>query len=202
MADLPTVVCYGDSNTYGYDAATGGHHRRDVRWPSVASEALAGRAHVVEEGLNGRTTIWDDPFGVAVVVILLGTSDLKTIFRVDAPAIASGARALADMARTSGTGPAGGQPAVLLVAPPPLGPATDHSDLWGFGSGRDSSTRLGPLCRLAAELAGASFLEAGALVGADPSDGVHLDPAAHGALGRAIAAAVDDILAGDGRQGR
>ena len=61
MVDLPTVVCYGDSNTHGADGPRA-RYPRDVRWPGVVARALAGRAHVVEEGLGGRTTIWDDPF--------------------------------------------------------------------------------------------------------------------------------------------
>ena len=61
MVDLPVVVCYGDSNTHGADGPTGRRHPRDVRWPGVVARALAGRAHVVEEGLGGRTTIWDEP---------------------------------------------------------------------------------------------------------------------------------------------
>ncbi len=62
MVDLPVVVCYGDSNTHGADGPTGRRHRRDVRWPGVVARALDGRADVIEEGLGGRTTIWDEPF--------------------------------------------------------------------------------------------------------------------------------------------
>jgi len=61
VVDLPTVVCYGDSNTHGADGSTGRRYPRDVRWPGVVRQGLAGRAHVIEEGLGGRTTIWDEP---------------------------------------------------------------------------------------------------------------------------------------------
>lgn len=214
-ADLPTIVCYGDSNTHGYDPATGGRLGRGVRWPGVVARELAGRALVVEEGLNGRTTIWDDPFTegrngrihllpclrshapVAVVVIMLGTNDLKAIFRLGAAEVASGARALADLARTSGTGPGGGPPEVLLVAPPPLGSVTEVSELWGFAAAREASLRLAPLYRTAAGLAGAAFLDAAELAMVDQADGVHLAADGHATLGRAIAARVADLLAGE-----
>ena len=66
MADGPravaTIVCFGDSNTHGMDPITTGRFPRDVRWPGVLAAELAGAAHVVEEGLIGRTTIWDDPY--------------------------------------------------------------------------------------------------------------------------------------------
>jgi lysophospholipase L1-like esterase len=214
-ADLPTIVCYGDSNTHGYDPATGGRLGRDVRWPGVVARELAGRAHVVEEGLNGRTTVWDDPFTegrngrvhllpclrshapVAVVVIMLGTNDLKAVFRVGAAEVASGARTLVELARTSGTGPDGGPPTVLLVAPPPLGPVTEVSELWGFAAAREASLRLAPLYRTAARLTGAAFLDAAEVATVDPADGVHIDPGSHAPLGRAIAAAVAEHLPGE-----
>ena len=153
MPDLPTVVCYGDSNTHGAIGATGLRYPREVRWPGVVARELAGRAHVVEEGLNGRTTIWDDPFSpgrngrdylrpcldshapVAVVVIMLGTNDLKSILRLGPAEIAAGAGSLVDVARESASGPDGGPPAVLLVAPPPLGAATISSGAVGVRRG-------------------------------------------------------------------
>jgi len=214
VPDLPTVVCYGDSNTHGADPASGGRHPRDVRWPGVLARELAGRAHVIEEGLNGRTTIWDDPFSsgrngrvyllpclrshapVAVLVLMLGTNDLKAIHRLGAAEIAAAAGSLVDLARESATGPDGGPPAVLLVVPPRLGVPTITSELWGFGTARETSARLAPLYREAAAQSGAAFLDAGALVETDPADGVHLAPAAHAVLGRAVAAAVEDLLHG------
>lgn len=212
MPDLPTVVCYGDSNTYGAVGSSGSRHPRDVRWPGVVARELAGRAHLVEEGLNGRTTIWEDPFTpgragrtyllpclrshapVALVVIMLGTNDLKAIHRLGAPEVAAGAGSLVDLALASGAGPGGGPPAVLLVAPPPLGALTVASELWGFGAALETSRRLAGLYREVAARSGAAFLDAGAIVEVDAADGVHLDAAAHAALGRAIAAAVGELL--------
>jgi len=206
------VVCYGDSNTHGADPAGGDRLARDVRWPGVLAAELGAAAVVIEEGLNGRTTVWEDPFldgrnGMAyllpclrshapidALVIMLGTNDLKTIFARQAHDIAAGAGALVDAALVSGTGPGGGPPAVLLVAPPALGPATDRSELWGFGAARVVAAELPRLYRVAADLKGAAFLDAAALVAGDPADGVHLNAADHAALGRSIASAVRDLL--------
>ncbi len=214
MTDLPTVVCYGDSNTHGLDGAGMVRFARSVRWPGVVAHELAGRAHVVEEGLSGRTTIWDDPFTpgrngrtyllpclrshapVAVVVIMLGTNDLKAIHGLGPAAIAQGAGSLVEVARESLAGPDGGAPAVVLVAPPPLGALTITSELWGFGAAHEASRRLAPFYREVAAQAGAAFLDAGALVEVDPSDGVHLGAAAHARLGRALAGVVAQLLPG------
>jgi lysophospholipase L1-like esterase len=211
-AVMPTVVCYGDSNTHGADPVTLARFPREVRWPGVLRAALAGAAEVIEEGLNGRTTLWDDPFTdgrngrpyllpclqshapVDVLVLMLGTNDLKTIFRRQANEIAAGVGALVDLAQGSGTGPDGVPPRVLVVAPPRLGATTARSEVWGFGSAQAVSEELPRLYRVVAETRGAAFLDASVLVEGDPADGVHLDPAGHGILGRAVAAAVRDLL--------
>jgi lysophospholipase L1-like esterase len=209
---MRTVVCYGDSNTHGADPVTLARLPRDVRWPGVLAHELDGLAIVVEEGLNGRTTVWDDPFTdgrngkpyllpclrshapVDVLVVMLGSNDLKSIFGRQAHEIAAGAGALVDIALASGTGPGDGAPRVLVVAPPRLGPVTERSEVWGFGAARATSARLSGHYRAMAAMKGVAFLDAAALVEGDPADGVHLGPSAHAVLGRAIGAAVRGLL--------
>ena len=58
---MKTVLCYGDSNTWGYLAPDGERLGRWERWPGVLQRALGGDVHVVEAGLNGRTTVFDLP---------------------------------------------------------------------------------------------------------------------------------------------
>ena len=55
------IVCYGDSNTWGYCAATGCRYDDDQRWVPMLQQLLGERYSVVEEGLSGRTTVFDDP---------------------------------------------------------------------------------------------------------------------------------------------
>jgi lysophospholipase L1-like esterase len=211
-AALPTILCYGDSNTFGHDPVTAGRLARHERWTGVLGAELDGVAVVIEEGLNGRTTILDDPFedgrnGMAyllpclrshapidIVVIMLGTNDLKSVFGRSAHEIAAGASALVGRTLESRSGPAGGPPAVLLVAPPALGPATELWELWGFDQARATAAELSRLYRVAAAYQGAAFLDAAALVAGDPADGVHLNPDAHRVLGRAVAAQVRRML--------
>jgi lysophospholipase L1-like esterase len=207
-----TIVCYGDSNTHGAHPVTNGRWPRELRWPGVLAAEVADMAVIVEEGLNGRTTLWDDPYldgrngqayllpclrshaPVDLVVIMLGTNDLKTIFGRQAHDIALGAGTLVDMALGSRTGPDGEAPGVLLVAPPRLGELTDRSELWGFGEARLKAQAMPRLYRNVAEMKGVPFLDAAALVEADPTDGVHLGAEAHAILGRAIATEARRLL--------
>ena len=116
---MKNVLCFGDSNTYGYDPAgmrdgTAVRYAHDVRWCGVAQRDLGEGWHVIEEGLNGRTTVRDDMChldtnlnGIRAlpmlleahkpldaIVIMLGTNDCKTVFNVTASDIARGAMAL------------------------------------------------------------------------------------------------------------
>jgi lysophospholipase L1-like esterase len=212
-----TIVCFGDSNTHGAnpDQSVGGRLPREVRWPGVMRAALGEGYEVIEEGLNGRCTVWDIPIEpgrnsltylapcllshrpVDLVIIMLGTNDTKRIYGMTASEIACGASALVDVAEGTLSGPDGTPPRVLLVAPVPLGEVTAHAELWGFGASREESRRLAGLYRLVAEGQGVGFFDAGSVAQVSPLDGVHLDPAAHASLGAAMADAVRAELAGE-----
>ncbi len=215
VVDQATVVCYGDSNTYGFDPVTHGRFPRAVRWPGVVAAELARIAHVVEEGLGARTTVWESPFApgrdgraylvpclashapVDVLVVMLGTNDLKSVYRLTAADVAAGAASVVDVALASRAGPDGGPPRVLLVSPPRLGAVTAIAAVWGFGEALAASAHLAPHYRTVAAELGCSFLDADALVAVHPADGVHIDAAGHAVLGRAIAAEVRVLLAPD-----
>ncbi len=215
-ASLPGVLCYGDSNTYGADPAGGDRLPRDVRWPGVLAEQLAGEAYVIEEGLNGRTTLHEDPYSpgrsglsylvpcldshapVDVVVIMLGTNDLKVTYGLAVTDIAAGAATLVDTALRSQCGPGYGAPKVLLVAPPALGEPSDLMEVWGFAGAPERNRALPHLYRVAAEALGAGFLDGSAIVTADPADGVHLAADGHRTLATAVAGAVRELLGSAG----
>jgi lysophospholipase L1-like esterase len=209
-----TIVCFGDSNTHGADPTTTGQRLpREVRWPRVMAAALGDGYEVIEEGLNGRCTIWDSPIEpgrngltylepcllshrpVDLVTIMLGTNDLKTAYDLRAADIAVGAGRLVDAARRTLSGPEGTPPKVLLVAPVPIGEITRKSEVWGFGESYEKSRQLAPLYEVMAETHGVGFFDAGSVAQTNPDDGIHLDAAACAALGAAMADAVRAELA-------
>ena len=57
---MKTILCYGDSLTWGYSAVGPSRHAYEDRWPSVLQAELGGGVRVIAEGLNGRTTAFDD----------------------------------------------------------------------------------------------------------------------------------------------
>jgi lysophospholipase L1-like esterase len=211
-----TVLCFGDSNTWGYEPGTGARFGRHVRWPGVLQRELGGAWHVVEAGLNGRTTVFEDPLGdkcgrrhigpvlesaapADVVIVMLGTNDLKTRFCASAYEIAEGAGAIVDAVLAGAWGPHDGAPDVLLVAPPPLATlagweARDPEAYEGFETmWRDGIVTSRAFARQYARVArsrGVGFLDAGLHVATSEVDGVHWAAEGHEAFGCAVASAV------------
>jgi len=200
---IRTVLCYGDSNTWGYDPASGKRFAAHERWTGVMARELGDGYRVVEEGLNGRTTRWDDPIEpgrngltylapcleshqpLDMVLIMLGTNDLKRRFNLSASDIAESAGALAGIAKHIGKTAAGQPPHVLLIAPPAVTTLTDFDEMF---SGAEPKSRLfSRYYRMAAGWHGAAFFDAGTLIESSPLDGIHFAADAHRVLGQALA---------------
>ncbi len=203
---MKTALCYGDSNTWGYDPATRTRYPPHVRWTGVLATRLGAEFRVVEEGLNGRTTRRDDPIETGrngltylrpcieshqpldVVVVMLGTNDLKSRFDLSASDIAQSAAALAEMAWRFAHAPDGSQAKVLLVAPPAVSTLTELDQM--FDGAREKSRQFSRYYRLAAGWYDLPFFDAGAVIGSSEKDGIHFDPEEHRKLGEALA---DDV---------
>jgi len=207
-----TILCYGDSNTHGTmpmpDLGSMGRYDRQTRWPGQLA-ALLPDWQVIEEGLPGRTTVHDDPIegahrnGLAVlpaileshrpidvVILMLGTNDLKQRFSVNALDIALSLEKLVLAIRGSGCGPDGAAPGVILVAPPPILEVQDLGVM--FAGGQAKSHDLGPRLSALARALEVPFVDAGSLIGVSEIDGIHYDEPAMAALAQAFAQAVTD----------
>jgi lysophospholipase L1-like esterase len=209
------LLAYGDSNTHGTvpmeTLEDSGRWGPSERWPGVLAAALGADWRVVEEGLPGRTTVYPDPISgvhknglallpaaleshrpIDLVTIMLGTNDCKQRFNVPPVEIAESVSLLLHLVRHSYMGPAGGQPAILLVAPPPLLEAGCLGEI--FAGGAAKSARLAEFYATVATRHGAGFLDAGKVITSSPMDGVHFDAEEHTKLGHAVAAAVRDLM--------
>src|SRR5262249_19027184 len=156
---MKTILCFGDSNTWGYDPVTGGRFPGEVRWPGVLRQALGSEYEVIEEGLPGRTTVFDDPLEeykrgkdyllpclrshapLDLVLILLGTNDLQTLYAASALDSALGCDALLTVVQRSEAGPGGVVPEALLIAPPPVKAVPEPWDE-AFAGAEQKSRRL------------------------------------------------------------
>lgn len=137
--DRISVLCYGDSNTYGYDPETGGRYPYEKRWTSLLGEMLGGRYEVISEGLNGRTTAYDRPDAawkngassfvacmgthkpVDYLIIMLGTNDCNADLGLSAGDIAEGMETLVRLAEENAPALQGYVPQIIVAAPAAIG---------------------------------------------------------------------------------
>lgn len=202
------IVCYGDSNTHGYCAETGGRFNEDERWTCLLQTYLGDNFLVLEEGLSGRTTCFDDPIHeglsglehlypclmshepVDLLIIMLGTNDTKERFGVSPACIALGLKRL--VAKAQSTDCWGGQkPNILIVTPQNIGPRyidTDVALTMGKGCA-EKSWGLASQYELIAKAMGCHYLDANKMITAQPNevDFMHLTESGHGQLAAGLA---------------
>ena len=207
---MKTILCYGDSNTRGYIPGSGERYPRDVRWAGVLRDELGDRYEVIEEGLNGRTTVWNDPIEgykngktylipclethqpLDLVIMMLGTNELKKRFSLSTYDIAEGVRVLVNIVQKSEAGPDGAPPKLLLMAPPPVAKLTEFVEM--FEGAEVKSRRFSEHYRRIAEEQGCEFFDTSEVIVSSDIDGIHFEAGEHQKLGKAVADLVRKIL--------
>jgi lysophospholipase L1-like esterase len=210
------VLCFGDSNTHGTPAEDPEYVRLgpDRRWTGLLQQRLGDGFEIVEEGLAGRTTDVDyvdrphcngrsyfpaalmshDPLDV--VVVMLGSNDLKSCFRRDAATIANALHGYVDDVATSVTDRQGRTPAVLLVSPILLDDGiTAYVDPTGNGFDErslEASRGLAAKIRVVAEERGVLFADAASVAHAG-GDALHLTDDSHQPLAELVAEVIRGV---------
>lgn len=202
------ILCYGDSNTWGYQAETGGRFPEDVRWTGVLQQLLGREFRVLEEGQPGRTTVWDDPIEehrngktalystlecqspVDLVILMLGTNDLKPRFSLNAFDIAAGVERLVRIIQTHSPDGQDAPPEILLVCPPPVDDRVEEGEIAGMFTREHSAAVSRELPAAFERIAlrhGCLFCRAGDWAELTPVDYVHLSARGHRALAQGLA---------------
>lgn len=213
-----TVLCYGDSNTFGYRPDDSQRYPYEVRWTGRLAEKLGETYHVVEAGLNSRTTVIDDDleedrnglsavsmviemnWPLDLIILMLGTNDMKERYHFEAAEIAEGARALIQRIRKlhQEKHPEW-MPEILLVSPILIGEGirdgvSGFSESFGGKRSYEISRKLAPLYRNVAEEEGCLFFDAAAVAAVGKKDSLHLEEEGHSALAEALAGKVIEIF--------
>lgn len=208
------ILVYGDSLSWGIVPMTRKRFPFDQRWPGVMENHLnaeGARVRVIEDCLNARRTVWDDPFKpgrnglvglaqrieihspLALVILLLGTNDFQSMHTNNAWHSSQGIAALVLAIRQAPIEPGMPVPPVLIVAPPPTenpeGPIAPKF----IGSGAKSVGLANAYREVAAAL-GCPFFDSSTVTSSSRVDGVHLDEDQHLALGQAMADVVRPIV--------
>jgi lysophospholipase L1-like esterase len=208
---MKRILCFGDSNTWGKDSENDGRFPKNVRWTGILAEHLGKDFEIIEEGLIGRTTVLDDPIDgehkngrkylvpclashapLDLVIIMLGTSDLKKRFSLTALDITKGIEILIEEIQRSFSGPyLETSPEILILSPPPLG---EGASIERYQDAKEKEELLSGYYQALAEKKGCAFLETKKYIHEMGRDHLHLTPAGHKKLAIAVAAMVTKIL--------
>ena len=213
---MKNILCFGDSNTWGYIPGSGARYDCDVRWTGVMQNALGADYRVLEDGMNARTTVYDDMWSMwrngkdalpialiaqkplDLLIISLGTNDLKF---TDARGSARGIDTLITLVNmvqarqeSSLVFPNGVK--ILVVSPILLHPDMDtdaqrNSSVYGkYGESKIFAEHF----KRIADAKGVEFFDAASVAPVSDVDCVHMPPESHKALGLALAEKVKEIL--------
>ena len=208
-----SVLCFGDSNTYGYNPANGFRYPESIRWTARLQKLLGEDYKVIEEGCNGRTTVFDDPIEgwkkgldylkpclnthkpVDIVILMLGSNDLKEVFHASAQDIAKGAETLVNVIIEFTKEKQGFVPKIVLVSPPEIGEGISDSPFFGnFSENAIERSRQFPeYYKKVAEDNGCIFVNAAEHIQASPLDSLHLSPEAHSKLAEVFCEVIKGI---------
>ena len=201
------ILCYGDSNTWGYLPQSNhelpkARYSRDVRWPGVLQKLLGDKFHIIEEGLNSRTTNLEyaspperngktylppclySHAPLDLVILALGGNDTKTYFNRSAEQIKNGLAELVDIIQASPYGPdmLRAPQVLILTCAIPFDFVDEIEDENGVKFMRGSINKLQELVGLYQQLAdekGCHLLDLSKDVIPSKIDGVHYDESAH-----------------------
>ena len=217
------ILCYGDSNTWGCIprwkdlGVPSERYDQDTRWTGRLSALLGDGYHIIEEGLGGRTSIYDFPGEswrnglpyfqpcllshrpLDLVVIMLGTNDLHACLHPSAERLGDGIRTLVDVVRaTPKCGRDNTPPPILVIAPAHIKEAQGRKEVYpklGGEKGEALSRQFAAVYRQAAEDLGCHFLDAARYAQPSDADGLHWMPESHRLLADALAQAIPAIFA-------
>ena len=208
---MKTILCYGDSNTYGLKSDLVSRYPRNVRWTGILQEKLGSEYYVIEEGLGGRTTVWDDPVEdykngkkyllpcldshkpLDLVIIMLGTNDLKSRFSVTPFDIGASMENLVKTIIKSDAGVDFQPPKILLVTPVPIHSVGRAMDL-DLMIPENRSKALSYYYEDIAKRYQLDYLNPEGKVEVNETDGIHYTEKGHAQMAELMAEKVKEIL--------
>jgi len=207
---MKNILCFGDSNTWGYTPITKQRYPFDVRWTGVFQSKLGGDFRIIEEGLNGRTTIHDDPnrndrngikllpalieshSPLDLVIIMLGTNDLKASLKQSAESISLGIKQVCEAVLNSEYFCQ--KSSKILLISPSFVENVPEEDKDEFEHAKEMSREFSTHYLKVAQELNIHFFDAAKEVKTSPLDGIHWDAEQHIHFGECLAIKVKSIL--------
>lgn len=208
---MKNILCFGDSNTYGLKPDGSGRYDFNSRWPGILQHTLGADYHIIEEGLCGRTTIYDDPQRpykngkdfllplieshrpLDLIIIMLGTNDCKSIYSLNEKEISDSLGELIHIIQSSPSSNNNLIPEILILSPIHLkdGVWREELDIAFDKTSVEVSKRLSSKYHQLAKQYHCNYLNAANFAKASQIDAEHLDEYGHKQLADAL---VPEIL--------
>lgn len=209
---MKNILCYGDSNTYGYNPETGTRFDADTRWTGVLAKLLGSSFSVIEAGMNNRTGFFDNPDGIDqsgtkhlpeclkacdkidICVLGLGANDLQFIFDINEEIVEEGLKKLINYIRSHNN-----DAEIILVSPPVL----SDNLLDGYFACQfdeksiENSKKIKPVYKKVAENKNCKLIEIDTFVTPSEADGLHFSAESHKIIGKVIAEKITQITLSD-----
>lgn len=201
------ILCYGDSNTWGWVPGSQGTQRYSVdeRWPGMLQSLLGDGYQVIEDGLGARTTMFDDPrpefpgrnglqtlpavlkvnWPLEIVILMLGTTDTKEMINATSQRIGQGMQKLVQMVKSLKSSALSAKPKILIIVPPIVDETAEFA-LTLFKGGTAKGKELVEVYKNIAAEEQVNYLDPTNEVRVDRTDGVHLNAEAHRKLAELI----------------
>lgn len=206
---MPRVLCFGDSNTWGTVPGESRRYDENERWPALLKTALVTEAEVIEEGQQGRTLVHNNPFQGEksgqrylrdrlekytpdIVLILLGTNDLKKRFALCADDVAKSAAHLAEQTQQFKSSSLQKTVKVLLIAPPAVLEVGFFAKMYAGAAAK--SMQFSKSYAMYAQKIGCAFFDAGSVVTSCTEEGIHWQKDQHQYLADALVPIIKDML--------
>ena len=196
---MKTVLCFGDSNTYGYNPSNGGRYDKNTRWTGVLSTLLGEQFNVIEAGCNNRTAFNDNPAGknytgtkainayltqnLDYIILFIGINDLQTQYNTEPTDFISGLTKLIQPIKEKVP-----NAQIFLLAPPKTNPAImkcffktlfDETVI-------EKSEKLPHIYKQIATTHNCNFINLTEIISTSTKDGLHLEPSEHKTIAEAI----------------
>ncbi|RKF19790.1 G-D-S-L family lipolytic protein [Alginatibacterium sediminis] len=206
---MPSILCFGDSNTWGANPNDGSRYSRRQRWPTILADKLGPAYEVIEAGQPGRTTVHEDPYegdrnGMRhlrpileshipdLVLVLLGTNDLKAFLNQSAYDIARGAARIVQEIQSYQHASKSSPAEVILLTPPAIHEIDGFSDM--FKGGALKSQQLAHYYQQQAQELGCRYLDLGQIVASCPKEGIHWQATEHIKLADVLQPIIMDLF--------
>lgn len=198
---MKKIICFGDSNTFGFNPRDGSRYDSNARWTGILANALGDEFKIAEEGCNNRTGFFLNPDGALqsgqkylpqclekhqkfdIFIFALGTNDLQTVFKIDENIVKDGLKNIVNLIRKFS------QNARIIIIPPVILKENILKGYFGCQFDEDSvkaSVWIQNIYEIVAKMENCEFLDLNKYVIPSDIDGLHFDEESHKIIAKQI----------------